>query len=104
LGPAYRVVLSPSIDWDLAARAAAFSFQAPGSHALASVPDQQGSWTAVVTVCQRLELRLNRQLRASLGVEAGALLRSVSYSGEQGDERLRGLWVGGSLGVIVTPP
>lgn len=104
LGPAYRVALAPSVDWDFAARASALSFQAPASRALDRVPDQQGSWTALAALSTRLELRLNRQLRASLGVEAGALLRAVSYVGSEGDERLRGLWGSASFGVVVTPP
>jgi hypothetical protein len=31
------------------------------------------------------------------------LLRPLRYSADERDERLRGVWLGGSLGVVVTP-
>lgn len=104
LGPAYRAVLAPRVDWDVAARASALSLQAPAASQLDSVAGQQGTWSALAAISSRLELRLSRQVRASLGVEGGALLRSVSYRGESGQERLRGPWLSGALGLVVTPP
>lgn len=104
LGPAYRLVLTRSLDLDLGARAAAFIVQAPGAASLDGVPRQMGSWTALVGGTARLQLRLTRQLRASLGVDAGPLLRSMSYVTAGGDaERLSGWWWSGSLGLVVTP-
>jgi hypothetical protein len=104
LGPAYRFAVSPGVDWDVAARAAALVLQAPASRSLDAVPWQQGSWTALAALSNRLQLRLTRQVRVGFGVEAGVLLRSVSYQGDAGDQRLRGAWWSGSLGLVVTPP
>lgn len=103
-GPAYRVAVTKHMDWDFAARASALLLQAPGASALDSVSGQQGSWTALAALATRLELRLSRQVRASLGAEGGGLLRSVSYLGDAGDQRLRGVWCSGSLGLVITPP
>jgi hypothetical protein len=104
VGPAYRVALARTVDWDVAARAAALSLQVPAARSLDTVAWQQGSWSAWVGLSNRLELRLSRQLRASLGFEAGPLLRSVSYVGDAGEGRLRGPWLSGALGLVVTPP
>jgi hypothetical protein len=103
LGPAYRVVLTRRLDLDLGLQAAALLIQAPGASSLDAVPGQGGSWTARLSGATRLQLGLSRQLRASLGVEAGALLRSMSYVAEAEPERLRGLWWSGSLGLVLTP-
>jgi hypothetical protein len=102
LGPAYRVPLARWLDWDVAARASALVLQAPATRSLDDVRWQQGSWTARATGSSRLEVRLNRQLRLTVGIEAGALLRSVSFEGE-GEQRLRGPWLGSSFGLVVTP-
>ncbi|MDF3067145.1 MAG: hypothetical protein K0R38_2746 [Polyangiaceae bacterium] len=104
LGPAYRVSLSPSVDWDVAARASVLSLQVPASRSLDAIPGQQGSWTALVALSTRLELRLTRQVRAHLGLEGGGLLRAVSYVGRAGNEDLRGPWASAALGLVVTPP
>jgi len=104
LGPAYRLVLTRSLDLDLGARAAAFLVEAPGAASLDDVAWQMGSWTALVSGAARLQVRLTRQLRASLGGEAGPLLRSMSYVTVAGDaQRLSGSWWSASLGLIVTP-
>lgn len=104
LGPAYRLTLTPWLDADAGVRVAAFVVQVPGALALDRVPGQRGSWTAMATAATRLELRITRQARALLGVEAGGLLRSVTYLTDSGDERLRGAWWSGSLGLVLTPP
>lgn len=104
VGPAYRVAVARSVDWDVAARASALSLQVPAARSLDAVAWQRGSWSAWVGLSNRLELRLSRQLRASLGFEAGPLLRSVSYVGDAGEARLRGAWLSGALGLVVTPP
>lgn len=105
LGPAYRFVVTPWLDADVGARAAALSLQAPRVRVLDAVSNQQGSWTALSALSARVELRLTRQLRLALGAEVGALLRSVSYVGADGSsERLRGAWYGTAFGLVVTPP
>jgi hypothetical protein len=102
VGPGFRQVLTRSVDLDWGLRGAAFVVQLPGASALDGIAWQRGSWIASLTLASRLQLRLTRQLRASLGVEAGGLLRSMRYAAPD-DERLRGLWLGGSLALIVTP-
>jgi len=104
LGPGYRLVLSRQLDLDLGVQAAALLVQVPEAVALDAVPNQDSSWTARLNAAARFELGLSRQLRAILGLEAGGLLRSMSYVGAENEpERLRGSWWGASLGVVVTP-
>jgi hypothetical protein len=103
LGPGFRQPLTRAVDLDFGLRAAAFVVQAPRARALDGIAWQSASWTASVNLGSRLELRLSRQVRAALGVEAGGLLRPLRYSADERDERLRGVWLGGSLGVVVTP-
>jgi hypothetical protein len=103
-GPAYRLVLTRQLDLDLGVQAAALLVQAPQALALDQVPDQDSSWTARLTGSARFEVRLSRQVRAGLGLEAGGLLRSMSYTAAGAElERLRGAWWGASLGVVLTP-
>jgi len=103
LGPAYRLVLTRALDLDCGLRAGAFVVQVPGAASLDGIPRQPSSWTASVIGASRLELRLSTHVRAALGVEAGTLLRSMPYSSDNGEQRLRGAWLGSSLGVVVTP-
>jgi hypothetical protein len=102
-GPGYRLVLTRALDLDLGAQVAAMLVRVPAARSLDAVSHQDSSWTAKLSGATRLELRLSRQVRAALGLEAGALLRSMSYATEERSERLRGLWWGGSLGVVITP-
>ncbi|HYP90261.1 MAG TPA: hypothetical protein VEQ59_18950, partial [Polyangiaceae bacterium] len=102
-GPAYRLVLTRALDLDLSLRGAAFVVQAPAASRLDGIAGESGSWTALVAGASRLELRLSTHVRAALGVQGGALLRSVPYSAGSRDERLRGAWLSGSLGVVITP-
>lgn len=104
LGPAYRFVLTPWLDTDLGARAGAFLLEVPAARSLDAIPWQQGSWTALAGVAGRVELRMSRQVRASVGVEGGALLRSIAYVGDGGEQQLRGSWLSATLGVVLTPP
>lgn len=103
LGPAYRAVLTRALDLDLGAYASAFLVHVPGAAALDGIAQQPTSWTAALTGASRLELRLSTQVRAALSVEAGALVRSMPYATEQRSERLRGVWLGGGLGLVITP-
>lgn len=104
LGPAYRVILTRSLDLDLGLQAAALMVQAPAARSFDAIAAQSSSWTARAAATGRLELRLGRQVRALLGAEAGALLRSVPYTSDAGAERLNGMWWSAGLGVVVTPP
>jgi hypothetical protein len=105
LGPAYRLVLTPQLDLDVAGRAAALLLQAPEARSLDAVLEQNSSWTARIDAAARLELRLSRQVRVALGGELGALLRSVPFVTPQREpRRLEGVWWGASLALVVTPP
>jgi hypothetical protein len=105
LGPAYRLVLTPQLDLDVAGRAAALLLQAPQAQSLDAVPEQNSSWTTRIDAAARLQLRLTRQVRVALGGEFGALLRSVSFVTPQLEpRRLEGTWWGASLALVVTPP
>jgi hypothetical protein len=104
LGPAYRLPLGRSWDLDGGLRATALLLQVPSATSLDGLVDQDSAWTARLEAGARLQLRLTRQLRLSLGGELGGLLRSVHYSAAgRAPERLRGLWWGAGLGVVVTP-
>jgi hypothetical protein len=104
LGPAYRLALTHGLDLDLGLQVAALLLQVPNAGVLDGLVDQNSSWTARLAGATRLELRLTRQLRGVLGVEAGGLLRAVPYSSASVYERLGGSWWSGSLGVVFTPP
>jgi hypothetical protein len=104
LGPAYRLTLTRRLDLDLGARATALLLQAPTATSLDGIVGQDSAWTAKLAGATRLQLGLSRQVRLGVGLEAGALLRSVSYTANGTDERLRGLWWGSSLGLVITPP
>lgn len=104
VGPAYRFVLSPQLDLDVGVRAAALLIQAPKARSLDGVPEQDSSWTARFDGGARLQLRLSRQLRAVLGGEVGALLRTVRFATPHYEPHaLAGMWGGASLGLVVTP-
>lgn len=104
LGPAYRLILTRSLDLDLGLQAAALLVQAPSARSFDAIRSQPSSWTARASLNARFELRLGRQVRALLGAEGGSLLRSVPYESNEGPERLRGAWWGVGLGLVVTPP
>jgi hypothetical protein len=104
LGPAYRLLLTRSLDLDLGLSAAALLVQAPAARSFDAIAAQSSSWTARLAATARFEVRLGRQVRALLGAEAGTLLRSVPYESDAGAERLRGMWWGAGLGLVITPP
>lgn len=103
LGPGFRQPLTRALDVDFGLKAAAFIVQAPGTSTLDGIAGQAASWTSLLNLTSRLELRLSRQVRAAWGVEVGGLLRPLSYATAEHDERLRGIWLGSSLGVVITP-
>jgi hypothetical protein len=102
-GAAYRWPMARFLDLDFGAHVAAFLLQVPSARALDGISHQDTSWTARAALVGRLQLRLSRQVRASIGLEGGALLRSVPYADAESTDRLGGSWWGASLGLIVTP-
>jgi hypothetical protein len=104
IGPAYRLLLTRGLDLDLGLHAAALLIQVPRARSVDAITAQTSTWTARLTWAPRLQVRLSRQVRAFLGAEVGAVLRAVPYETPQSSQRLRGVWWGGSLGLVVTPP
>jgi hypothetical protein len=104
-GPGLRWAITPRLDVDLSIRAAALVLQAPGTLALDGRLEQHSSWTARVGAAGRFELGLSRHLRGFVGAELGQMLRSVSYlAGDGSRDRLGGVWLAASAGVVLTPP
>ncbi len=104
LAPSYRLELTRTLDLDLGARASALLLQAPATRSLDAILDQTSAWTARLDGNVRLQLRLSRQVRASLGGELGGLLRGIRYVSPTLDPLwLRGMWWGGALGLVITP-
>ena len=104
VAPMHRVSLAETLDLDLGLGIAAAWLRLAKVRAVDAIPDQSETWSARAALIARLEPRLSRQTRLSLGAEAGLLLRKVPYRAlDQNDERLRGLWLGLSVGVVFTP-
>lgn len=104
LAPAYRFSLAHALELDVSAQVAALLVQVPSATALDGISNQNSSWTARATGTVRLQLRLTRQLRAGVGLEAGGLLRRVGYTFQNRDADFGGAWWGGGLSVVFTPP
>ena len=96
--------MSRWLDVDAGVGASALLLQVPAASSLDGVVDQTSAWTARLDAGLRLELRLSRQVRATLGSDVGGLLRSVRYAGAGGEPLwLRGVWWNAGLGLVVTP-
>jgi hypothetical protein len=104
LAPSYRLVLGRSFDLDLGVRADALLLDVPRALSLDQVRDQDSTWSARLDGVARAQIRLARQVRLSFGIEAGGLLRSVSYVDAGPAQRLSGFWWGAALGLVITPP
>jgi hypothetical protein len=104
LAPAYRLVLTRSLDLDLSAQVAALLVQVPTATSLDGISNQNSSWTARASGSARLQIRLSRQLRVGLGLELGALLRDVSYGIQNRNADFGGAWWSAGLGLVLTPP
>lgn len=105
LGPAYRIALGRRLDLDLGVVAAAALVQVPQAGRLDAISNQNSSWTARAEGAARLQAGLSRQLRLGLGLQAGALLRSVPYvASDTQPRRLHGAFWGASASVVFTPP
>jgi hypothetical protein len=105
LGPARRVVLTPALDLDLAARARAGTLLLGGVTEVDAIPGQREVLWARADVVARLEPRVTRSLRLSFGVLAGLVLRGVSATSDEADRlRFGGVFAGFEAGVVFTPP
>ncbi|HET9934070.1 MAG TPA: hypothetical protein VFQ35_25380, partial [Polyangiaceae bacterium] len=104
VGPALRLHPGPRLDVDLAALVAVASVHVSGVRAVDEIESQRDSWSARAGVAVRLQPRLARWARLSLGAEAGFTLRPVPIEHlDVRRESLGGFYLGGALGVVLTP-
>ncbi len=105
LAPSRRVTLSSTVDLDLGAELAAAWVRLAHVRGVDLIADQNETWSARATALVRLEPRLSRRARLSVGATGGLLLREVPFQPLSGGiERLHGLWLGLDLGVVLTSP
>ncbi|HEX3851997.1 MAG TPA: hypothetical protein VHW01_13590, partial [Polyangiaceae bacterium] len=104
VAPSQRVPLAETVDLDLGVSLAAAWVRFARVRRVDAILDQSETWSARASALLRLEPRLTQQLRLSLGVEAGLLLREIPFEPlGGGTDRLRGLWLGLDAGVVFTP-
>lgn len=104
LAPMQRVALAETADLDFGLTVAAAWLRLGKVHGVDAILDQNETWSARAAAVVRFEPRLSRQVRLSLGVDAGLLLRQVRFQSQSDSaERLRGAWLGLGLGVVFTP-
>jgi hypothetical protein len=104
LSPMQRVALSEALDLDLGLSVAAAWLRLAKVRGVDGISDQNETWSARAAAVVRIEPRLSRQVRLSLGVDAGLLLREVRFESITGSaERLHGAWLGVGVGVVFTP-
>jgi hypothetical protein len=104
LAPMQRVALAETVDLDFGATVAAAWLRLGNVRGVDGISDQNETWSARAAAVIRLEPRLSRQLRLSLGADAGLLLRQVRFQSQSDSaERLHGAWLGLGLGVVFTP-
>jgi len=104
LAPMQRLSLSEAVELDLGLSVAAAWLRFAKVSGVDELADQNETWSGRATVVSRIEPKLSRQVRLSLGVEAGLLLREVPFQALSGSaERLQGRWLGLGLGVVFTP-
>ena len=104
VSPSRRLQLADGFDLDLGVNVAAAWVRLGHVRSVDAILDQNETWSARATALVRFEPRLSRQLRLSVGAEAGLLLREIPFQSVSGDaDRLRGAWLGFDVGVVFTP-
>jgi hypothetical protein len=104
LVPSVRLPLSEVLDLDLGADLAAAWVRFSRVRGVDAIVDQSETWSARAAGSLRLEPRLSRQLRLSVGTAAGLVLREMPFEPlSAGGDRLRGVWLSFDLGVVFTP-
>ncbi len=104
LAPSFRTPLSDVLDLDLGVDLAAAWVRLGRVQAVDRILDQNETWSARAAGLARLEPRLTRHLRLSVGAEAGLVLRRVPFQSLTGNEdHLQGAWLSLDLGVVFTP-
>lgn len=103
-GPARRFVLSSRLDLDVGLELGVSALHFGSVHAVDGVEGQRETWTARAGLALRLQPRLARDVRLSLGPSAGVALRRVPIEIEPGRRLdLGGPWLGAELGIVITP-
>ena len=101
LSPGYAVGLTRGLELVSGLRFAAAALHLSDVAAVDGIEGEEQTWSARAAVDLRLEARLGRGLGLRVGPNAGALLRRIPVRDREGErERLGGLWLGGSLGLI----
>ncbi len=104
LVPTVRLPLNDVLDVDLGIDLAAALARFGRVRGVDAILDQSETWSARAAGVVRLEPRLSRKLRLSIGAEAGLVLRELPFEPlSGGTERLRGAWLSLDLGVVFTP-
>ncbi len=102
--PMQRVSLTEAVDLDLGLTVAAAWLRLAKVRGVDDIADQNETWSARAAAVIRVEPRLSRQMRLSLGADAGLLLREVRFQSLTGSaERLRGAWLCLGIGLVFTP-
>jgi hypothetical protein len=104
VAPMQRVALAETLDLDLGLTVAAAWLRLARVRGVDDIVDQNETWSARAAAVVRIEPRLSRHLRLSMGADAGLLLREVRFQALAGNaERLHGAWLGLGIGVVFTP-
>lgn len=94
----YRVALGASWRLALGASAAASAVQVGGASEIDGDPGESGTWSARATGLVAIEHRLGPNAWLGVGVEPGAIVRTVSYRDETGRARtLEGPWLAAAV-------
>lgn len=104
LAPSERIPLGERFDLDLGVDVAAAWLRFGHVRGVDSIVDQSETWSARAAAAVRIEPRLARNLRLSIGALAGLVLREVPFEPlGGGTDRLRGMWLSFDLGLVLTP-
>ena len=97
--------MTPSLDLDFGARGRAGTLVLTEVLSVDQISGQREALIARGELAVRLEPRVTRALRLSLGVVSGVLLRRLPVlTTERETLRLGGLYVGVEAGFVFTPP
>ncbi|HEY1533297.1 MAG TPA: hypothetical protein VGF76_04750, partial [Polyangiaceae bacterium] len=90
IAPSRRVSLAETLELDLGVSLAAAWVRFARVRGVDAILDQSETWSARASAVARIEPRLTQQLRLSVGVEAGLLLRQIPFEPlSGGSDRLR---------------
>jgi hypothetical protein len=102
--PSARLPLGDALDLDLGVDLAAAWVRFGRVLGVDAIPDQSETWSARAAGSVRIEPRLARKLRLSIGAAGGLVLREMPFEPlSGGTTRLRGSWLSLDLGVVFTP-